>query len=266
MGDGVHGGHMPGARLGARAAADALFGVHPADAQVIGVDRAHGAGVAAGGVFALAAGVREVHPVVVGVQAVAVAAGIQVAGHLHAGNVAGAAAVVGQRAVDLAPLAAHAPVLVHHQQALGERPHPHLVLGHGFLGHAQHAEHGSGNGQPGQTLARQLQELAARVVLVQEALAILGFSHDRSPPHDMDRLEKRSRRAPPSGANKYPPDTKQAVGASNKRLPRVSFDGLLRKRQALPLPETLIGLGGRGGHPKLGACLNWFHYSISVHA
>ena len=46
---------MPRARLGAGAAAHALFGVHLADAVFIGIDRLHRAGVAAGGVLTLAA-------------------------------------------------------------------------------------------------------------------------------------------------------------------------------------------------------------------
>ena len=45
---------MPGAGLVASAAADALVGVHHADALVIGGDGLLGAGVAAGGVLALA--------------------------------------------------------------------------------------------------------------------------------------------------------------------------------------------------------------------
>ena len=60
--------------------------------------------------------------------------------HLNAADIAGAASVVGQRAVDFAPLASDAAVRVHHQQPLRERPHPDLVLRHGFGGDAHHAQ------------------------------------------------------------------------------------------------------------------------------
>ena len=163
---------MPRTGLHAGAAADALVGIHTADAVVPGVDGAHGAGIAAGRILALAAGVREVGPVILGIQAVAVAAGVQVARHLHAGNVAGAAAVIGQGAVDLAALAAHAAVGVHNQQSLGERPDPHLVLRQGVGSHAQRREHRAGHGHAGKALARKLEELAARIVLVKETLFV----------------------------------------------------------------------------------------------
>ena len=78
---GVDGGHMPRAGIMAGTAADALVGVHHADALLVGRNGLLGAGVAAGGVFALAAGVREVDPAVVvaGQQAVAGAVQIQAA-------------------------------------------------------------------------------------------------------------------------------------------------------------------------------------------
>mgnify|MGYP006900714161 CR=1 FL=1 len=62
-------------------AADALVGIHYADAAAVGGDSLLRAGVAAGGVLALAAGIREVDKAVVGAgqQTVAVAVQIQAA-------------------------------------------------------------------------------------------------------------------------------------------------------------------------------------------
>ena len=119
---------MPRAGFHAGTAAHALFLIHTADAVFTGYDGAHGARVTAGGVFALTAGIGEVGPVVLGVQTIAIAAGVQVAGYLDPGDVAGAAAVVGQRAVDFATLAAHAAVGIDDQQALGEGPYAYLFL------------------------------------------------------------------------------------------------------------------------------------------
>ena len=156
----------------ASAAAYALFGIDPANAVLIRVNGLHRASLAARGGLALTTGVGEVRPVVLGIQTVAVAAGVQVARHLHAGNVAGAAAVVGQRAVDLATLAAHAAIRVHHQQTLRECPYANLVLGHRFFRHAQRTQHRGGQRQSGQTLAGELQELTAGVVPVKKARLI----------------------------------------------------------------------------------------------
>ena len=121
---------MPRASLMAGTAAYALVRIDAADTALVRVNRLHRAGVAAGRIFALTAGVREVGPVVFGVQAVSVAAGIQVAGHLDAGNVAGAAAVVGQGAVDFAALTAHAAIRIHDEQTLRESPYANLILGY----------------------------------------------------------------------------------------------------------------------------------------
>ena len=94
-----------------------------------------GAGVAAGGVLALAAGVREVDPAVVGAgqQTVAVAVQIQAALDLDAADVGRAHAVVGQGAVDLAPLAAGAQIGIDHQQTLGQCPGRHSTGVHLLL-------------------------------------------------------------------------------------------------------------------------------------
>ena len=72
---------MPGAGLHAGTAADALVGIDHADALLIGDNGLLGACVAAGGILALAAGIREVDKAVVGAgqQTVAVAVQIQAA-------------------------------------------------------------------------------------------------------------------------------------------------------------------------------------------
>ena len=96
---------------------------------VVGGDGLLRAGVAAGGVLALAAGIREVDKAVVvaGQQAVAGAVQIQTALDLDAADVRGAHTIVGQRAVDLAALAAGAQVGVDHQQALRQCPGSHCA-------------------------------------------------------------------------------------------------------------------------------------------
>ena len=82
MGYGIDGGHMPRAGLYAGAAANALIRIHTANAVFIGIDCLHGASIAAGGIFALTAGVREIGPVVFCIQTLTIAAAIQIPGDL----------------------------------------------------------------------------------------------------------------------------------------------------------------------------------------
>ena len=172
---GVDGGHMPGAGIVAGAAADALVGVHNTDALLVGRNGLLGAGVAAGGVLALAAGIREVDKAVVvaGQQAVAGTVQIQTALDLHAADVRGAHTIVGQRAVDLAALAAGTQVGVDHQQALGQRPGSHCAAVHLLLRAAEEGQHGCGEGEPCKALARDLHKLTAGHVSRQK----ISFSH-----------------------------------------------------------------------------------------
>ena len=172
---GVDGGHMPGAGLVAGAAADALVGVHHADALLVGRNGLLGAGVAAGGVLALAAGIREVDKAVVvaGQQAVAGTVQIQTALDLHTADVRGAHTIVGQRAVDLAALAAGTQVGVDHQQALGQRPGSHCAAVHLLLRAAEEGQHGCGEGEPCKALARDLHKLTAGHVSRQK----ISFCH-----------------------------------------------------------------------------------------
>ena len=156
-------------------AADALVGIHYADAAVVGGDSLLRAGVAAGGVLALAAGIREVDKAVIGAgqQAVAGAVQIQAALDLDAADVRGAHAVVGQGAVDLAALAAGAQVCVDYQQALRQCPSGHCTGIHLLLRAAEQGQHGSGQGEPCKALARDLHELTAGHVSRQE----ISFCH-----------------------------------------------------------------------------------------
>ena len=159
----------------AGAPADALVGVHHTDALGIGGDGLLGAGVAAGGVLALAAGIREVDKAVVvaGQQAVAGTVQIQTALDLHAADVRGAHTIVGQRAVDLAALAAGTQVSVDHQQALGQRPGSHCAAVHLLLRAAEEGQHGCGEGEPCKALARDLHKLTAGHVSRQK----ISFCH-----------------------------------------------------------------------------------------
>ena len=166
---------MPRAGIMAGTAADALVGIHYADAAAVGGDGLLRAGIAAGGVLTLAAGVREVDKAVIGAgqQAVACAVQIQTALDLDAADVRGAHAIVGQGAVDLAALAAGAQVCVDHQQALRQCPSGHCAGVHLLLRAAEQGQHGSGQGEPCKALARDLHELTASHVSRQE----ISFCH-----------------------------------------------------------------------------------------
>ena len=175
-------------------AADALVGIHYADAAVVGGDSLLRAGIAAGGVLALAAGVREVDKAVVGAgqQAVAVAVQIQAALDLDTADVRGAHTVIGQRAVDLAALAAGAQIRIDHQQALRQCPGSHCAAVHLLLGAAEQGQHGCGEGEPCKAPARNFHELAAGHVSRQK----IGFCHSFH-----SSVEVTLRRAPRSHRN-----------------------------------------------------------------
>ena len=172
LGHRVDGRHMPRAGSGAGAAANALIGINLTDTVDVSVNRVHRAGIAAGRIFALTAGIREVHPVILGVQTVAIAAGVQVAGNLDTRDVAGAAAIIGQGAVDFAALAANAAIRIDHEQTLRERPDPNLIFGQSSGGHAESREHRGGHRDANQALTRELEELTAREVLVEETFLV----------------------------------------------------------------------------------------------
>ena len=166
---------MPGAGLHAGTAADALVGIDHADALLIGDNGLLGACVAAGGILTLAAGIREVDKAVVGAgqQTVAVAVQIQAALDLDTADVGRAHAVVGQGAVDLAPLAAGAQISIDHQQTLGQCPGRHSTGVHLLLRAAKEGQHRCGKGESCKALARDLHKLTAGHVSRQK----ISFCH-----------------------------------------------------------------------------------------
>ena len=90
-------GHVPGAGLDTGAAADALLLIHLADAGgLIGVDGLLGADLAAGGIFALTAGVREVEPGVLTEKPIAGSIKIQLALDLDPADEGTGSAVIAQ--------------------------------------------------------------------------------------------------------------------------------------------------------------------------
>ena len=88
------------------------------------------------------------------------------------GDVAGAAAIIGQGAVDFAALAANAAVRIDHEQALRERPNLDLIFGQGSGGDTEGREHRGGHRHANQALTRELEELTAREVLVKETFLV----------------------------------------------------------------------------------------------
>ena len=88
-------------------------------------------------------------------------------------QIRGAHAIVGQRAVDLAALAAGTQVGVDHQQALGQRPGSHCAAVHLLLRAAEEGQHGCGEGEPCKALARDLHKLTAGHVSRQK----ISFCH-----------------------------------------------------------------------------------------
>ena len=182
--------HMPGAGIGAQAAANALGFVDLADAGAFfNVDGLHGASVHAGGILALLAGFGSAAPGAEHAGAMmrifrnAVHAGgslaeVQVLTSMDAGHVRMAVAVVGQGAVDFAALAAGALGGVGNEHIVGGGDHIDQTSLGLSLGAAEQGQHAAGERDAGKALTGQLQELTTGILAAQQRLLV--FRHNKT--------------------------------------------------------------------------------------